>query len=161
MYIRGVAGDPKQSRQLGGQRWRAGRAWLAALGALLLLLAALGCGGAAQTMPAAQWRGRLREAMLQRVDTRAQRDSHSRLLLQAVEEGALEGLNRGQVRAAFGAGRSCASFDICADQGFGANDWHYELGQMGDKEKVKVLPVLLVGFDHKDRVVRVWTRTTH
>lgn len=113
------------------------------------------------TLPPAQWRARIREAMGQQVQTREQRDEYSRMLAQAVEEGALDDLNRHQVRAAFGPGQSCGHYPICGELGFAADDWHYSIGQMGDEKTVKVLPVLLLGFDSKGRVARVWTRTTH
>lgn len=127
------------------------------LPACLCLAAA--CAGASSEIPAETWRQRLRDAMMRSVETRAVRDEQSRLLADAVEHGKLDDLNRGQVRAMFGKGQACR-IELCAEHGFTADDWYYEVGR-DPGEDVKQLPVLIVGFDHRDRAFRVWTLTTH
>lgn len=93
------------------------------------------------------------------IETRAARDEQSRLLADAVEHGSLDDLNRGQIQALFGKGAACR-MDVCAANGFTADDWYYEIGRSAGDD-VKQLPVLIVGFDHRDRAAHVWTLTTH
>ncbi|MGD8858593.1 MAG: hypothetical protein PVI30_01180 [Myxococcales bacterium] len=120
----------------------------------------LGCGGAALSAARAdQMRRELREAMTEPVPDRHTRDRHSRFLADVVDRGALAGMNRADVRAAFGPGQACRS-QICRRAGFGPSDWYYEVGR-ATGDGVKQLPVLIVGFDHRDRAVRVWNLTTH
>lgn len=122
-----------------------------------LLLA--GCGGAVQEMPPEAWRKRLREALTRPVATRDERDEQSRLLAKVAEQGGLDMLSRDEIRAAIGKGQACR-VALCSEQGFTESDWYYEIGEMTD-DKVKQLPVLIVGFDHQDRAARIWTLTTH
>lgn len=127
---------------------------------LALLLPLAGC-AKKQTMPPAAWRSKLRDAIAAEVNTRDQRNEHSRMMEQALEEGALEDMTRPEVQAALGKAINCSSRDLCDDNGFQGDDWYYELGQMGDEDKVKQLPVLIIGFGIKGEVVRTWTMTTH
>lgn len=127
-----------------------------------MLLAAVllaGCAGGAQQVPPEAWRKRLREALARPVATRAERDDQSRLLADAAEQGGLDMLSREEIRAAIGKGQACR-VELCSEHGFLESDWYYEIGE-ATGDKVKQLPVLVVGFDHHDRAARIWTLTTH
>ncbi len=127
---------------------------------LAVLALALGCGGAALTeVQADRIRSDLRDTMSKPVADRQTRDAHSRHLVQAVESGALDRLDRSQIRAAIGKGRACRN-EICDNAGFREGDWYYEIGQAASDD-IKQLPVLIIGFDHRDVGTRVWTLTTH
>lgn len=125
-----------------------------------IVLLAFACGGAQKAAAKAQWRTKLRAAMHEEVSDRDVRDSHSRLLVAAVDAGAVDGMLREDIRAAFGPGLACASQPVCDDQGFAGEDWYYEIGVMTDP-KVKQLPLLLMSFDPMGRLTRVFTLTTH
>jgi len=135
---------------------RAGRCALA----LALALGALAaCGGGLSAARAADLRQRLRAAMTREVSTREQRDDNSRTLAEVVGEGALERLDQPDLRALLGSPQPCRE-PICAEHGFVADDWYYEVGiKQGDQ--VKQLPVLIIGFDPRGRPTRFWTLTTH
>ena len=107
-----------------------------------------------------EWRARLRHAMGEEVHTRDQRDQVSRVMLQAVEAGALEGLSMAELEAALGQGTECAGYDLCDQQGFSGGDWYYQIGQLKDPA-IKQLPVLIVGFNSHGYVNRVYTFKTH
>ena len=118
----------------------------------------LGCGAGLSQDEAAQLRRELREAIQAPVTSRDERDRHSRLLESAVDRGALSGLDQDGLRAALGPGVACTP-RLCAEHGFNEGDWDYEIGQNHDP-KLKQLPVLIVGFDPRRRVARVWTLKT-
>lgn len=127
-------------------------------------IAALGllcgaCGATLSQTEATQLRRQLRDAMSTPVQTREQRDEQSRLVADIVEQGALDGLNHSEIRAALGSGQACRS-ELCREQGFGESDWSYDVGVASGDEVVQ-LPVLIVGFDPRGRVERVYTLTTH
>jgi hypothetical protein len=109
---------------------------------------------------AAAWRERLQALMQERVSTRAQRDEHSRVLVDAVEHDALEGLDLAQVQAQFGHGQPCSEQALCAEQGFSGDDLYFQIGEIAD-DSIKQLPVLIVGFDTHGMVKRVYTLKTH
>jgi len=134
------------------------RPCLRALAAAALALC-LGCGGGLTEAQAQQQRARLRAALDQHVATRDARDAQSRLLAEVAQSGALEGLDQSQVRAAIGRGQACRA-PLCAEHGFSADDYYYEIGVI-DGDEVKQLPVLIVGFDPRGRAARIWTLTTH
>lgn len=125
-----------------------------------LLLLAVGCGGAASDIKPEQWRSRLRGAMQESVPTREKRDELSRVLVDAIDAGALDRLTRPDVQAAFGPGLSCESLPLCHEQGFQSDDWYYLIGTATDP-KVKQLPTLIIGFDTHNQVARVYTLRTH
>jgi hypothetical protein len=125
----------------------------------LALPFAIGCSSALSEVEARQHRQRLRDAMGTSVDSRAERDEQSRLLEEIVATGALDGLNHSELRDALGPGQACRS-ELCDAQGFAASDWFYEIGRAGSPE-VKQVPVLIVGFDARGRVARVFALTTH
>jgi len=129
-----------------------------ALGVLVALGA--GCASSQPDAAAGQWRTRLRNAMSVSVETRQERDRLSHVLVDAVEHDALEGLNLGEVQAAFGQGLSCADNSLCAEQGFTSDALYFPIGQVAD-DSIKQLPVLIVGFDGHGNIKRVYTLRTH
>ena len=76
-----------------------------------------------------------------------------------VAKDVLDGLNQEELRAALGTGKACRT-ELCDAQGFEDSDWYYEMG-VANGEEVKQLPVLIVGFDPRGRVARVYMLTTH
>ena len=124
---------------------------------LALLLCA--CGGSLSDAEASQLRQQLRSAMEDAVATREKRDEQSRLLADIVAKGALDGLNYTEVRAAFGPGQACR-LEVCEQKGFAESDWYYEIGQATSPE-VKQMPLLILDFDSRGRVAKVFTLTTH
>lgn len=94
------------------------------------------------------------------VTDRASRDQNSRLLVEAVEHDALEGLQLAEVQAAFGQGLSCEDNALCSAQGFGDDDLYYPIGQRTGEEP-KQLPILIVGLGPHGEVERVFTLSTH
>jgi hypothetical protein len=124
-------------------------------------LLGVGCAGTTQPDPMAkEWRARLADAIREPVSTREQRDEHSRLMVEAVEHDAVVGLNADQLTAAFGAGIPCSEESLCAEQGFAGDDLYFAIGQKAD-DKIKQLPVLIVGFDPHGTVKRTYTLKTH
>jgi hypothetical protein len=119
----------------------------------------LACAGGAPSVRPEQLRAELRAALDKPISTRDQRDEQSRLMARVVEQDAFDDFNRGDVRAALGKGRACR-IELCGEQGFVGSDWYYEIG-VAQSEDIKQLPVLIFGFDPRDRVARVWTLTTH
>ncbi|MEY4575773.1 MAG: hypothetical protein RL701_476 [Pseudomonadota bacterium] len=93
------------------------------------------------------------------VPDKDKRDEQSHLLADSVAYADLERMDRGSVRTALGEGKAC-TLSVCAANGFYETDWYYELGIL-QNEKVKQLPLLLLGFDLHDRVTHVFTLTTH
>ena len=130
---------------------------LCTLASFSLLLA---CGPKGPDPTAAAWRDKLQGLMQERVSTRTQRDEHSRVLVDAVEHDAFEGLNLDQVQQKFGRGQPCSEQALCAEQGFSGDDLYYEIGEIAD-DSIKQLPVLIVGFDTHGTVKRVYTMKTH
>jgi hypothetical protein len=137
----------------------AARRLLSAAIAALVALHVHGCGGSLTEAQLTDLRRQLRDAMAVSVETRAERDEQSKLLADIVGKGALDGLNQEQLRAALGTGQACRT-ELCAKQGFSESDWYYEIG-IANGDEVKQLPVLIVGFDPRGRVARVYTLTTH
>jgi hypothetical protein len=122
-------------------------------------LALLGCGGSLNETQVRDLRRQLRDAMSVSVETRAERDEQSKLMVDIVEKGVLDGLNQEELRAALGTGKACRT-ELCDAQGFRDSDWYYEMG-VASGEEVDQLPVLIVGFDPRGRAARVYTLTTH
>jgi hypothetical protein len=131
----------------------------AAIAAVAVLLGA-GCAGTQPDPTAREWRDKLGDAIREPVASREQRDEHSRVLVAAVDHDAVVGLNADQVRAALGPGQPCDGQSLCAEQGFSGDDLYYAIGQKAD-DKIKQLPVLIVGFDPHGTVKRVYTLKTH
>jgi hypothetical protein len=137
------------------------RSWLSTFVAAALAGGVAAACATTQPDPAArQWRTKLAEAIREPVATRDQRDLHSRVLMNAVDHDVVVGLNVDQVRAAFGPGEPCAGQSLCAEQGFSGDDLYYAVGQPAD-DKIKQLPVLIVGFDTHGTVKRIYTLKTH
>jgi hypothetical protein len=134
------------------------RRWV---GVVALVSLAGACGGSASSsVKREEWRAKLRTAMQEDVPTRDKRDELSRLMVEAVENGALDRLNQLDVQNAFGKGLSCDGNELCEKQGFESTDWYYPIGNATD-DKIKQLPILIVGFDGHGRVSRVYTLKTH
>jgi hypothetical protein len=117
------------------------------------------CGGTLSDAEAMQLRQKLRSAMAEDVGTREKRDEQSRLLVDIVAKGALDGLNEPQVREVFGRGKDCR-IPVCQENGFSEKDWYYEVGQATSPD-VKQMPLLILGFDPRGRVVKVFAYKTH
>ncbi|HEY2732385.1 MAG TPA: hypothetical protein VGI70_00290 [Polyangiales bacterium] len=136
--------------------------WNAALGCVLLSLCASlcasGCATERNSQHAVDLREQLRAAMQTSVTSREQRDEQSRLMRKVVEEDAVDGMTRPEVRAAFGPGLAC-TLDVCHKNGFEETDWYYPIG-VNESDKVQQLPLLLFKFDPHERTVRVFTLTT-
>lgn len=126
----------------------------------LAALLTCGCARSGPDPAAGEYRKRLRAAMEAPVTDRASRDEHSRLLVEAVEHDALEGLNLADVQAAFGQGLSCEGNTLCSAQGFKSSDLYYPIGQRSGEEP-KQLPILIVGLGPHGEVTRVYTLRTH
>jgi hypothetical protein len=92
------------------------------------------------------------------VTSRAERSEQSRLLAKVVDEDALDGMTRQEVRSAFGAGKAC-TLEVCRKNGFEETDWYYEIGVSANAE-LKQLPLVLFKFDPHERTMRVFTLTT-
>jgi hypothetical protein len=117
------------------------------------------CAASQPDAAAAQWRVRLREAMQVSVTTREQRAELSRVLVDAVAHDALEALTLADVQANFGQGFSCEGNALCAEHGFTDDDLYFPIGDLRT-DKIKQLPVLVVGFDTHGHVQRVYTLRT-
>jgi hypothetical protein len=127
---------------------------------LLAVLLTCGCAKPGPDPAAGEYRKRLRAAMETPVTDRESRDQNSKLLIESVEHGALEGLNLAQVQAAFGQGLSCEGNALCSEQGFSDSDLYYPIGQRSGDEP-KQLPILIVGLGPHGQVERVYTLKTH
>ena len=125
----------------------------------LCVLALVGCGASLSDAQAKSLRSELRAAMGESVRTHDERDAHSRVLADVVGQGVVEGMTQLEIRMAFGQGRPCR-IALCSKHGFSDSDWYYEIG-LPEGDKVKQLPVMILGFDPRGRAVRVWTLTTH
>ena len=123
------------------------------------LLALVGCGASLSDAQVKSLRSELRAAIGEPVRTLDERDAHSRVLADVVGRGVVEGMTQLEIRTTFGQGRPCR-VALCSEHGFTDADWYYEIG-LAEGDKVKQLPVMIVGFDPRGRAVRVWTLTTH
>lgn len=112
------------------------------------------------SIDSAQWRQRLRTAMHEPVSSRDQRDQQSRLLVEATSEADLERMTYTQVEAEFGKGTNCQNNAICQEQGFGSEDVYYPIG-VATTDKIKQLPLLIIGYDQHGHVKRVFALRTH
>lgn len=129
---------------------------LSALVALLIFA----CAGSQTSAQHSADLERLKATFSQDVPDQETRDGHSRAMESAVNGGALSGLTKPEVREALGAGQDCARIPLCAEQGFDGYAWYYEMG-VARAPFSGQLPVLVVVFDSKGRVMRTWTLTTH
>lgn len=127
---------------------------------LMLIATSAGCASAKPAGRPDEWRTRLARAMGQEVPSREKRDELSRLLVDAVDAGAVEGLSMAELETAFGRGTPCAGYALCDRQGFTRDDWYYLIGR-SDAPAIKQLPVLIIGFTPHGYVGRVFTLKTH
>lgn len=98
--------------------------------------------------------------MAEDVTTRQDRDRLSKVMVDAVDAGALEGLSMADVESAFGRGASCDGNKLCDQNGFGSGDWYYSVGHTTEPS-IKQMPILIVGFTSHQYVGRVFTLKTH
>ncbi len=135
--------------------------WKTLVGLLAVSLASSGsCAKVGPDPTAREWRSRLANAMQAKVATREQRDENSKVLVEAVEHDAVQGLNLAEVQAAFGQGQPCSTQSLCAEQGFAGDDLYFPIGERAD-DAIKQLPALIIGFDPHGGVKRVYTLKTH
>ena len=122
---------------------------------ILVLLSSCG-----PSVPKGQLIAQLQEALRTPVDSSEQSASHSRVVEDAVEAAALEGLRRHEVEEKIGRGDDCSRHPRCGELGFESDDWFYNVGPMGEGYGGPV-PVLILGFDREGKVVRAWNLRTH
>lgn len=127
-----------------------------ALGAIALG----GCATAKDSLAMKQKRLELQQARYGKVDSREVRDEHSRVLERVLEEGALDGESRDAIRDTLGQPDACTK-PICQEQGFTRDDWYYEIGVNTAPDEIKQMPLLIVGFDLRGQVSRLYSLTTH
>ncbi len=125
------------------------------MGAFLVVLAGGGCGPAIP--PASETLPRLRDAIAAPVESEQQNLDNSALLEQIAEAHQLDRMPRAELSNRIGRGDKCSRHPLCAELGFGPEDWYYEVGQMGETYQ-RARPILIVGFNRFDVVERVHTR---
>ncbi|MEM9075198.1 MAG: hypothetical protein AAGE52_42260 [Myxococcota bacterium] len=123
--------------------------------ALLVLLVACG-----PTIPRETLVTNLRSAMEAPVNTQEEAAQHSRVVQDAVDGDALQGLRRFEVEEKLGRGDACSRHPRCGELGFDSDDWFYNVGALGEGFPGPV-PSLIVGFDRRGVVVRVWNLQLH
>lgn len=122
-------------------------------------LSIVACGGPNAAVQK-QWQQRLQDAVHSSVETRQANRDNSRVVQQALDEGALKNLHRHEVRRVLGRGKRCEVYPRCSELGFRADDWLYEVGD-GDENQVGKKPVLIVGFGPHGQVTRTWNLRVH
>jgi hypothetical protein len=120
---------------------------------LIGLLLTVGCAPAIP--PASETLPRLRRAIEEPVANEQQNRDNSALVEQISEAQQLDGMTRDEVSAQLGRGDKCSRHPICGEQGFEAEDWYYEVGSVGPAY-MRARPVLIVGFDRFNQVVRTY-----
>ncbi|MFW5920613.1 MAG: hypothetical protein ACOCUS_02145 [Polyangiales bacterium] len=127
--------------------------------ALPICLALVGCGaGTAQKRQ--ELLPKLQSAMTAPVDTPEQSQEHSRLAEQVADSEMLMDMPRHEVEEALGKGDPCSRHPRCAEKGFEADDWYYQIGRMGESDPGR-LPALIVGFDRFGKVTQLYNFRTH
>lgn len=120
---------------------------------LLLPLLLCACGGPApsaqETLP------RLRNVLNEPVSSVEQNKQNSALVVQVSELKHLHGKTRLELEEQLGKGRNCSEHPICAERGFFAEDWYYEVGTEGSSY-VRHRPALIVGFSRFGKVERTF-----
>lgn len=132
-------------------RSAAGRASLAGMRTLLpiataitLAAAAPSCGPGVDHTPTLH---RLRDAIEAPIRDPSQLEDHNQLVEDVVRQGALEGLRQHEVQARIGRGAQCGVRPLCAEHGFRASDWVYDVGRDPTNPDLPAGPTLIVGFD--------------
>lgn len=123
---------------------------------LVLCVLVPGCGGA--SVDREDTLARLRAAMSEELahgDT-ITIENHNQLVEDIRDGNVLDGMRRFEVEEALGRGQECASRALCADHGFSATGWVYEVGQ---REGVPWGPTIIIGFDRQGIVDNVYTLT--
>ncbi|MBN1656240.1 MAG: hypothetical protein JXA30_20895 [Deltaproteobacteria bacterium] len=119
-----------------------------------------GACGSGSDVPREEWLRRLQNAIRSKTESRETNLRNSRTLEQALDQDALKNMMRFQVKKELGSGQSCGRHPECLDLGFQADDLYYAVGE-GDETKIGKRPVLIVGFDQKGNVIRVWNLRIH
>lgn len=115
-----------------------------------------GCGAAADHTATLR---RLRDAIHAEVTGPMVLEDHNQLVEEVVRSGALEGLRMFELEQRIGRGEQCGVRAICAQRGFRATDWIYEVGRHPDDPELAAGPTLLVGFDSAGVVDRTFYLT--
>src|ERR1700753_2499200 len=115
--------------------------WIATLTCVLVGAVLSGCATERNSQHAVDLRQQLRAAMQTPVTSREQRDDQSRLMKKVVDEDALDGMTRPEVRAAFGPGLAC-TLDVSHKNGFEETDWDYPTG-VNESGKMQPAPLVL------------------
>lgn len=122
---------------------------LAALATVLFTFALAGC---PTTMDRTTTLPRLRTAIDGEVAGPTDLADHNQLVENVVQSGVLEGMFESEVQEALGRGQDCGTRDICAQHGFRASDWTYEVGHAPGDPSLPAGPTLVIGFDRTGRV---------
>ncbi|HEY8431977.1 MAG TPA: hypothetical protein VIL20_26550, partial [Sandaracinaceae bacterium] len=99
---------------------------------------------------------RLRAAIDEDVSSETVLEEHNQLVEQVRDGNVLDGMRRSEVEAALGRGQECGTRPICAQHGFRATDWIYEVGQ---RDGLPWGPTIVIGFDRQGIVDNVYTLT--
>lgn len=100
--------------------------------------------------------GRLRDALEADVSDANVLEQHNQLVETVRDGSVLDGMRRHEVEAALGRGQECGTRELCAQRGFDATDWVYEVGR---RDGLPAGPTLIVGFDTQGFVDGVYTLT--
>jgi len=126
----------------------------------ILCAACVSCATAKDSLEMKQMRFKLQTATFGSVETIEERDEHSRILAEVLDSGALDGQSREGVRDTLGQPKACIA-PICAEQGFGRDDWYFEIGVNSNPEVIKQMPLVIASFNSDGKVSRLYTLTTH
>jgi len=124
--------------------------------ASLLCSLIAGCGGSSVDREGTL--SRLRAAITEELppgDT-ATLEAHNQIVEDVRDGNVLDGMRRFEVEEALGRGQECAGRALCAEHGFSATGWVYEVGR---REGVPWGPTIIVGFDRQGFVDDVYTLT--
>jgi hypothetical protein len=105
--------------------------------------------GAEQTLP------QLHAAIDAPVESSEQNAKNSALAEQVSNDRQIHGFTREELSEKLGAGDPCQRHPICAEKGFDAEDWYYEIGREGGSY-IRHRPALIVGFSRFGKVERTF-----
>ena len=118
------------------------------------------CATAKDSLQMQQMRFKLQQVTFGAVETIEKRDEHSRVLAEVLDSGALDDQSREGLRDTLGQPRSCTAA-ICAEQGFGRDDWYFEIGVNSNPDVIKQMPLVIASFSRDGQVSRLYVLTTH
>jgi hypothetical protein len=104
---------------------------------------------------------RLHTAIGEEVSGATVLDAHNQLVRDVVESGVLEGMFQQEVQDALGRGTECGTRELCAQHGFRATDWTYDVGHAPGDPNLPAGPTLVVGFDRTGRVHDTYYSVRH